>query len=75
MSLRFFRHDRNTPVEPGGEPPLLNLRQAFILSAALTIAAAVGILTSLATASTPKAFLAAIAACISALRLLNAIIS
>lgn len=75
MRIRFFRPVRNAPGEPSGaRAPLLTVRQAFILSTALIIAVVAGLLTFLATASAPRAFLAVMTACASALALLNLII-
>lgn len=58
----------------GSPRPLLTLRAAFILLVALLTAGAAGVLTYLASASLPAAFLAAGPACAAAITLLNAII-
>jgi hypothetical protein len=54
--------------------PLLTLRAAFILLVALLVSSATGVLTYLATASLPGAFLAAGPACAATITLLNALI-
>jgi hypothetical protein len=79
MTIRRNRRNRN----PHGHPdsvdspdgtPLLTLRAAFILSAALATAAVGGILTYLAVGKVPEAFLAAGGAFAAAITLLNAIV-
>jgi len=59
---------------PDGPGPLLTLRSAVILGAALIAGLATGTLTWLATASLPAALLAVGPACAGAVMLLNAII-
>lgn len=54
--------------------PLLTLRAAFILMAAVVASGAIGFLAYLASASLPEAFLAAGSACATAIMVLNAII-
>jgi hypothetical protein len=57
-----------------GPEPLLTLRAAVILMAALVASGVTGVLTYLASASLPEAYLAAGSACVSVITLLNAII-
>lgn len=59
---------------PDGPGPLLTLRSAVILGAALLAGLAAGTLTWLATASLPDAFLALGPACAGSVTVLNAII-
>ena len=54
--------------------PLLTLRAAVILMAALVASGVTGILTYLASASLPEAYIAAGSACVAVITLLNAII-
>lgn len=61
--------------EPPGPGPLLSLRSAFILGAALLASACSGLLTYLTARSVPGAFLAAGSAFVGAVALLNGIIS
>ena len=57
-----------------GTRALLTLRSAFILTAALAVSATAGVLSYLASASLPAAFLAAGPACAAVITLLNAVI-
>jgi hypothetical protein len=57
-----------------GTRPLLTVRSAFILAAALAASAAAGVLSYLAAASLPAAFLAAGSACTAVITLLNVVV-
>jgi hypothetical protein len=59
---------------PDRTEPLLTLRAAVILMAAMIASGVTGILTYLASASLPEAYLAAGPACAAVITLLNAII-
>lgn len=80
MTLRHDRHKRNArrPSDrddsTNDRDTLLTLRAAFILAAALIVAAAAGVLTYLMTGSAPGAVLAAGPAVAAAIALLNGII-
>jgi hypothetical protein len=64
---------RGLPTD-GKPEPLLTLRAAVILMAALLVSGMTGILTYFASASLPEAYLAAGPACVAVITLLNAII-
>jgi hypothetical protein len=80
LTLRHGRRERNGGWHPdrGGSTDdpdtLLTLRAAFILTAALSFAAAAGVLTYLMTGSAPAAVLAAGSAIAAAIALLNGIV-
>jgi hypothetical protein len=57
-----------------GTRPLLTVRSAFILTAALAVSAAAGVLSYFASASLPVAFLAAGSACTAVITLLNDVV-
>jgi hypothetical protein len=68
------RDRRDAHRDDCGLEPLLTLRAAFILLTATVASGAAGILTYLASASLPAAFLAGGSACATAITVLNAII-
>jgi len=80
MTIRRNRGNRNPrshpdPDDPPDSPaPLLTLRAAFILTAALVTAAVGGILTYLMAGKASEAFLAAGGTFAAAITLLNAIV-
>jgi len=80
LTVRHGSRKRNARRDPdrGGSADdrdtLLTLRAAFILTAALTVAAAAGVLTYLMTGSAPGAVLAAGPAIAAAIALLNGIV-
>jgi hypothetical protein len=80
MTVRRNRRKRNarglpdSGSSPDGSSPLLTLRSAFILTVAVIVAAAAGVLTYLTTGSAPGAVFAAGPAIGAAIPLLNAIV-
>jgi hypothetical protein len=74
MGNRSTSVTRGKKVAAGAPRPLLTLRAAVILMAALAASGITGILTYLASASLPEACLAAGSSCAAAITLLDAII-
>jgi hypothetical protein len=74
----FHVHPNGGPehsqVAENKDEPLLTLRAAFILTAAVLVSSVAGILTYFVSASLPEAFLAAGPTCAGVVTLLNAIV-
>lgn len=72
--VRAYSSHEHAQVAASKNEPLLTLRAAFILSAALLVSSTAGVLTYFVSASLPEAFLAAGPTCAGVVTLLNAII-